>query len=69
MDNLRVEYSLEHGSLCAAKSVDLTVEAGSTVGLVGESGSGKTTLALSLMGRCRETGGSRAGRSHSTALT
>ncbi|MGE0724504.1 MAG: dipeptide ABC transporter ATP-binding protein [Alphaproteobacteria bacterium] len=47
---LRLAVPTAAGTLAALRGVDLTVEAGRTLGLVGESGSGKSLTALSLLG-------------------
>ncbi len=44
-----VTYEAKRGQVHAVRDVDLTLEAGHTLGMAGESGSGKTTLALSLL--------------------
>ncbi len=48
--DLRTVIALRHGEVRAVDGVDLTIDAGETVGLVGESGSGKTMTGLSIMG-------------------
>ncbi|NUL45813.1 ABC transporter ATP-binding protein [Cellulosimicrobium funkei] len=60
LDVRGLDVHLGHGSGQAhiLKGVDLSVSAGTTVGLVGESGSGKSTLAKALVGQVRPTGGS-----------
>jgi len=48
--DLCISFPMSRGRVHVVKSVDLSVEAGSTVGVVGESGSGKTVLLRALMG-------------------
>ncbi len=49
IQNLRVEYLTERGSIVAVSDVSLDIGAGEVVGLAGESGSGKSTIALALL--------------------
>jgi len=49
INNLKVQYHTEDGTVSALNDVDLVLEDGITVGLVGETGAGKTTLAKSIM--------------------
>ena len=47
--DLHVRYRTDDDEIYALNGVNLTVEAGQTLGLVGETGAGKTTTALSIM--------------------
>lgn len=47
---LRVEFPSPRGFLPAIEGLDLSIEAGDTLGLVGESGSGKSVASLAMMG-------------------
>ncbi|HWC79241.1 MAG TPA: ABC transporter ATP-binding protein [Pseudonocardiaceae bacterium] len=44
-----IDYVTHRGVVPAVRGVDLTVDAGETLGLAGESGCGKSTLALSVL--------------------
>jgi peptide/nickel transport system ATP-binding protein len=48
--NLAIDYRTPAGPVHAVRGIDLTLEAGQTLGLVGESGSGKSTLVSAMMG-------------------
>jgi peptide/nickel transport system ATP-binding protein len=54
--SLRTYFDTDRGTVKAVDGLDLTIEAGETVGLVGESGSGKSVTALSTMGLVDEPG-------------
>lgn len=54
--NLGVEYDDNGGVVRAVDSIDLTVEAGETLGIVGESGCGKSTVTKSLIRILDENG-------------
>lgn len=47
--DLHVMYRTDDDEIYALNGVNLSVEAGKTIGLVGETGAGKTTTALSIM--------------------
>jgi peptide/nickel transport system ATP-binding protein len=47
--DLSVTYATGGAEVHAVQGVDLTLQAGQTIGMAGESGSGKTTFALSLL--------------------
>jgi peptide/nickel transport system ATP-binding protein len=47
--DLRITYHGSRGDVPAVRGVDLTLDAGETLGVAGESGCGKSTLALALL--------------------
>ncbi|AUS81007.1 ABC transporter ATP-binding protein [Actinoalloteichus sp. AHMU CJ021] len=49
MRQVTVDYQSRRGTVPAVRGVDLTVDAGQTLGLAGESGCGKSTLAMSVL--------------------
>ncbi len=57
---LTVRFHTSNGPVDAVKGIDVSVEAGRTLGIVGESGSGKSSACLSILGlhpRGTEVGG------------
>jgi peptide/nickel transport system ATP-binding protein len=47
---LQVDFEADTGPVRVLNGMDLTVEAGQSVGVVGESGSGKTVLLRTILG-------------------
>lgn len=50
VDNLKVHFFLDEGTVRAVDGVSFVVEKGKSLGIVGESGSGKSVIGQSLMG-------------------
>ena len=62
VDDLRVEFSTDRGTIHAVNGVSFEIREGETLGIVGESGCGKSVTSLALLGILaragRVTGGS-----------
>ncbi len=54
--NLKVSFFLTEATVQAVDGVDLTIEAGRTLGVVGESGCGKSVTARAILGMVRHPG-------------
>ena len=54
--DLSVRFQTNDAEVCAVNDVNLTVEAGQTLGIVGESGSGKSQLSFAMMGLLARNG-------------
>lgn len=48
--DLRVEFPLRHGTLCAVNGVSFTIAPGEVLGVVGESGAGKSVTGSAVIG-------------------
>lgn len=57
LDHLSVTYGHGRGAVVVVDQVDLSVPAGSALGIVGESGSGKSSLARAIVGLAPLSGG------------
>jgi oligopeptide transport system ATP-binding protein len=50
IENLRVDFRLEEGTLHAVDGISMSIDPGETLGIVGESGSGKSVTSLAVLG-------------------
>jgi len=72
VEDLRVEFWTQRGTVYAVNGVSFEIRAGETLGIVGESGSGKSVTALAILGilpRAARVAGGRAQFGGSDLLT
>ncbi len=62
VDELRIAFQLQRGTLEVVRGVSFRIPRGKTVALVGESGSGKTVISQAVMGLLPRAGRVVAGR-------
>jgi oligopeptide/dipeptide ABC transporter ATP-binding protein len=62
VDDLRVQFWTQRGTVHAVNGVSFAVEAGETLGIVGESGCGKSVTSLAVMGILPRAGRVTSGR-------
>lgn len=61
VEDLRVQFSTEEGTVRAVDGISLRVERGRCLGIVGESGAGKSVACMAVMGLARFSGARIAG--------
>jgi peptide/nickel transport system ATP-binding protein len=64
VDDLRVSFATEEGTVQAVEGVSLSVEQGEILAVVGESGSGKSVTAMTVMGLTRSPNAHFEGTAH-----
>ena len=57
IQNLRVEFHLDEGTLNAVNDVSLSIDKEQTLGIIGESGCGKTTAGRAILGLVKSNSG------------
>jgi oligopeptide/dipeptide ABC transporter ATP-binding protein len=62
VEDLRVEFSTDRGSIYAVNGISFALAAGETLGIVGESGCGKSVTSLALLGILPRAGRVTSGR-------
>jgi oligopeptide transport system ATP-binding protein len=62
VENLRVEFSTQRGTVYAVNGVSFEIAAGETLGIVGESGCGKSVTSLAILGILSRNGRVTSGR-------
>ena len=67
IEDLAIEFKVQHGTVSAIKDVSFTIPRGKTVALVGESGSGKSVTSQAIMGILPTNGSITSGAINYTA--
>jgi oligopeptide/dipeptide ABC transporter ATP-binding protein len=62
VEDLRVEFTTDRGTIHAVNGITFDVGAGETIGIVGESGCGKSVTSLAILGILPRAGGVTSGR-------